>query len=98
MDYRAIRFAVSPPVARITLNRPEVLNAINEEMLREIIAACRRSAEDREVRVVVIDSACERAYSAGIDVDFVKDMHPWSGRWVPKLLHECFGTVRFTEK
>jgi enoyl-CoA hydratase len=97
-DYQTILFTKDPPVARITLNRPEVLNAINDVMLREIIDACHRVAEDREVRVIVFDSACERAFSAGIDVGFVKDMHPWFGRWVPQLLHECFGTVRFTEK
>ncbi len=98
MNYKTILFTEDPPLARITLNRPEVLNAINDVMLREIIDACRRVAEDREVRVIVFDSACERAFSAGIDVGFVKDMHPWFGRWVPQLLHECFGTVRFTEK
>lgn len=98
MEYKTILYTKSPPLARITLNRPEVLNAINDVMLKEVIAVCRQIADDREVRVVVFDSACGRAFSAGIDVDFVKDMHPWFGRRVPKLLHECFGTVRFIEK
>ncbi|MDD5466584.1 MAG: enoyl-CoA hydratase/isomerase family protein [Anaerolineales bacterium] len=98
MEYKTILYTKSPPLARITLNRPEALNAINDVMLKEIIAVCRQIADDSEVRVVVFDSACGRAFSAGIDVDFVKDMHPWFGRWVPKLLHECFGTVRFIEK
>lgn len=93
-----ILFTKDGPVARLTLNRPEVLNAINDVMLREIIDACRRIAEDREVRVAVIDAAGDRAFSAGIDVGFARDLHPWFGRWIPKLLHECFGTVRSTEK
>lgn len=98
MDYEAIVFAKKEHVARITLNRPKVLNAIDDKMLREIIDACKEIARDQEIRAVVVDSACERAFSAGIDVGFAKDMHPWFGRWIPKLLHECFCTVRFTEK
>jgi enoyl-CoA hydratase len=98
MGYQTIRFRKEGARATITLNRPGVLNAINDVMLRELIDACKKIAEDRDINVAVIDSECGRAFSAGIDVGFVKDMHPWFGRWVPKLLHECFSTVRFTEK
>ena len=98
MGYQTIRFRKEGARATVTLTRPAVLNAINDVMLHELIDVCKKIAEDRDIYVAVIDSECGRAFSAGIDVGFVKDMHPWFGRWVPKLLHECFSTVRFTEK
>jgi enoyl-CoA hydratase len=54
-------------IATITLNRPERLNAINEEMRKEIIAACDDLAYDGSISVVVLKGA-GRAFSAGHDI------------------------------
>jgi len=98
MDYQAIVFTKTLPIARITLNRPQVLNAINGVMLREITDACQHIAQDRAVRVVVMDSACERAFSAGIDVAYVKDLDAWDARRVGQELHATFSAMRTLEK
>ena len=59
-----------PRVARITLNRPERLNAIGKDMPREIREAVRWAEADTEVHVIVLDGA-GRAFCAGYDlVDF----------------------------
>jgi len=59
-----------PRVARITLNRPERLNAIGQDMPREIREAVRWAEADDEVHVIVLDGA-GRAFCAGYDlVDF----------------------------
>jgi len=59
-----------PRIARITLNRPERLNAIAEDMPAEIRAAVRWAEQDDEVHVIVLDGA-GRAFCAGYDlVDF----------------------------
>ncbi|MDP2626506.1 MAG: enoyl-CoA hydratase-related protein, partial [Candidatus Rokubacteria bacterium] len=63
MSYETIRYAVQDGVATITLNRPEVLNAINRAMLAEIRAAVAALQEDAAVRVAVLDSASPRAFS-----------------------------------
>ncbi len=98
MAYETIRYAVQEHVATITLNRPEVLNAINAVMLREIQAAVGELQADRQVRVAVVDSASPRGFSAGIDVAFVKDLDPLGSREVGRLLHETFGAIRFAKK
>ncbi len=86
------------PIARITLNRPEILNALNAAMLAEIRAALAEIAADETVRVIVLGSASERAFSAGIDVAYVKDLDAWGAREVGKALHATFGAVRTLEK
>ena len=54
-------------IARITLNRPEVMNAISLEMPREIAAAVARAEEDDGVHVMVLSGAGD-AFCAGYDL------------------------------
>lgn len=98
MEYSTILFTPNPPLARITLNRPQVLNAINGMMLNEIRAALDVSASDHSIRVVILDSIIERAFSAGIDVAYVKDLDAWGARRIGQELHATFGAVRTFEK
>jgi enoyl-CoA hydratase len=55
------------PAAWITLNRPDKLNALSFELVREFREAIRRAAEDDEAKVVVVTGA-GRAFSAGFDM------------------------------
>jgi len=65
-----VRYRVAGAVAEITLNRPEVLNAINGAVHRGILAALDRAAGDDTVRVVVLRGS-GRAFSAGGDLKAV---------------------------
>ncbi len=85
-------------IARLTLNRPETLNALNGAMLAEIRAALDEIAQDVSLRVVVVDSASARAFSAGIDVAYVKDLDAWGARRIGQELHATFGALRVLEK
>jgi 2-(1,2-epoxy-1,2-dihydrophenyl)acetyl-CoA isomerase len=62
-----IRVDDSGPVGRITLHRPEVLNALNVEMADAFLAACQRLTAAPQVRVIVIEGA-GRAFMAGGDI------------------------------
>ena len=55
-------------IAWITLNRPQAMNAINDEMRAQLPKALRAADADPEVRVMVIQGAGERAFCAGADV------------------------------
>ena len=59
--------AAHPRIARITLNRPDRLNAIGRDMPGEIRAAVRWAEDDDEVHVIVLDGA-GRAFCAGYDL------------------------------
>jgi enoyl-CoA hydratase/carnithine racemase len=64
---------VAEGVARVTLNRPEVRNALNEALLRELESALRRLEDDSAARVVVLRGAGDRAFCAGADLKKVAD-------------------------
>jgi 2-(1,2-epoxy-1,2-dihydrophenyl)acetyl-CoA isomerase len=67
MEYRAIVFEIDRGVARITLNRPDVANALNLEMAQDLFHASLRCDEDASVRAVLLTGA-GRAFCAGGDL------------------------------
>ncbi len=85
-------------ILRITLNRPDILNALNAEMLEEIHAAVIAAEADESVRVLLVDSASDRSFSAGIDVAYVKDMDAFGSRAMGQLLHKVFLGLRTVKK
>src|SRR5690349_18663204 len=67
MDYRTIRYEQLGAVARITANRPEVLNAQSRVMILELDAAFRAASEDDATRVIIVAGAGAH-FSAGHDL------------------------------
>jgi enoyl-CoA hydratase/carnithine racemase len=67
LGLESIVYEKAPPRATITLNRPEVLNAFDFRMLREIARACEDASWDDDVRVVVVTGA-GRAFCVGADL------------------------------
>lgn len=67
MAYQRILFEKKDSIAKITLNRPDKLNAIDEETLLDLQAALAEIERDDSIRVVVLAST-GRAFSAGADL------------------------------
>lgn len=59
------------PVATVTLNRPDVHNAFNEDLTKELMEAFKSFNEDKETRVVVLTGA-GKSFSAGADLNYMK--------------------------
>ena len=68
MDYHHILVEVEDRVKVITMNRPEVLNAMNHRLDEELYHAVMSANEDDGVGCIVITGAGERAFSAGGDI------------------------------
>lgn len=66
--YNTILLEKANGVGTITLNRPDVYNAINDEISFELQAALKDVAKDSEVRVVVFTAAGEKAFCSGQDL------------------------------
>ena len=67
LGFETIVYEKAPPRATITLNRPDVLNAFDFRMLREIARACEDASWDDEIRVVVV-TGNGRAFCVGADL------------------------------
>ena len=57
LGFEKIVYEKAPPRATITFNRPEILNAFDFQMLRELARACEDASWDDEIRVVVLTGA-----------------------------------------
>lgn len=68
MAYETIRFETEGPLAWITLNRPDKLNAISRAMVRELDQALDAALGDESVRVILLNGE-GRAFSAGFDLE-----------------------------
>ena len=76
MNYQAIKTDRADRVAVITLDRPEVLNAMSLQLVREVDHALTEMEHDDDVGVVVITGAGERAFSAGADIHENRELSP----------------------
>ncbi len=77
MAYETIRYELTDGIATITLNRPNVHNAMNERMREELTGCFGELAQSPEARVIVVSGAGERAFSAGADIrEFVAPQVP----------------------
>ena len=83
--FQTIQYRVADGVAHLVFNRPASLNAINPQMMREIIAAAGLINADPAVRVAILSGAGGRAFSAGHDL---KERDPG-----PALHHQAIASI-----
>ena len=93
MSYETVKWEQDGGVGRITLNRPDSLNAWTGRLGRELGQAVNEDAAAQEVRAVLITGA-GRGFSSGADLKEGFDPHPDDGRPdVARELHEVYHPV-----
>lgn len=89
-----IEIARDAEVAIVTLNRPEVLNAVDEALRSAFVETMQALDRDENVRAVVLTGAGDRAFSAGQDLDMALTLTAENvGDWFRKL-KLFYGAVR----
>lgn len=63
-------------IRTITINRPDVLNALNQQVLQELSGALDEVTAAKSIRAIVITGAGEKAFVAGADISAMKKMRP----------------------
>src|SRR6204780_3485032 len=80
MAYDNLLFEVSEQIARITFNRPNVLNALNRKTMDELGDCLKRVRADDAIRVLILTGAGEKAFVAGADINELSQQTPVNGR------------------
>ena len=73
MEYHNLIVEKEGPLTLVTLNRPEVRNALDMATWREIDGVIGELEADSQVRVVIITGAGEKAFAAGADIRFMRE-------------------------
>ncbi len=74
MSYETLLVETEGPIRTVTVNRPEVLNALSTKVFEEVGDVMDRTAGDSDVRVVVLKGAGEKSFVAGADIKEMADM------------------------
>ena len=85
--FETIKTEKKDNIAIITLNRPTKLNAMNELCLDELYKSMIDFEKDNEVRVIIIQGAGEKAFSAGADINELANatpefIEPYNRKWL----------------
>jgi enoyl-CoA hydratase/3-hydroxyacyl-CoA dehydrogenase len=91
-SYKDIIFEKKPPIAWVTLNRPDRLNAISITLIEEVGDVLDKLWDDDEIRVVVVTGAGDRAFCAGADISMFQGQKPGS------IFHVIRKIVEVTQK
>ncbi|MCB9855043.1 MAG: enoyl-CoA hydratase/isomerase family protein [Phycisphaerales bacterium] len=96
-DFKLIKYEKRDLRAIVTFNRPDVLNAVNGDMLVELNAAFQDASWDDDVRVLILTGAGDRAFCTGADVkeqaeEFVNKPNTY-WKWMG-LFIECHERLR----
>lgn len=94
-SFQTVLYETDSSTARITLNRPEVLNALNAVAVAELTSAFQRARADAEIRGVILTGAGDRAFIAGADISEIARSTPieaersaWAGQELMNLIDD----------
>jgi len=68
MEYKNIILTKKEKIAYITINRPEVLNALNDATIEELNCAFYEIKTDKKIKALIITGAGDKAFVAGADI------------------------------
>jgi enoyl-CoA hydratase len=80
VSYENLRLESADGLARITIDRPKVLNALNRATLEELSDALGSVHEDDAARVLIVTGAGPKAFVAGADINELAEMQPMGAK------------------
>lgn len=94
MDYKNILLEVNEGIAKITFNRPKVLNAMSYDVMNELSFALHECDQNDAVKALILTGAGEKAFVAGADIS---QMQESTSVDIMKLMELGQNTLRFLE-
>ena len=85
-------------IAIIKINRPDVLNALNKEVIAELYRAIDIVALDDSIKVVIITGTGVRSFCAGADIRYVVNINPIEAERYANLIHTLLNKIENLEK
>ena len=91
-------FQTNSDVAIIQINRPDVLNALDEEVATELYTAIDIAGADNKIKVIIITGTGERSFSAGGDIRYVVNIDSTQAERYATFIHNLLNKIENLEK
>lgn len=98
MEFKNTLYEKGDGIATVTINRPQVLNALNPDTVQEISARLDDAMKDEAIHVIVITGAGDRAFSAGADLNIMQGISASKAREFSRGGQEVFEKVETLDK
>ena len=92
MKFETILYDIREGICTITINRPKALNAMNNQVLNELLSAIRQVENDDSVKVVILTGE-GRAFVSGADIEFMKNLSTKEGLAFADLGHRVMDSL-----
>lgn len=80
MTYQTLIFEIRDGVAFVTVNRPDKLNALNDQVMLELADAAERIATETEIKGAILTGAGPKSFVAGADIGDLSRQGPFDGK------------------
>ncbi len=91
--YKTLIYEKKENIGLLTINRPEKMNAISQELTAELSLLLDEIENDDELRVIVITGAGDKAFVAGADINELVDRDARLGRRISRERQEIFSRI-----
>jgi enoyl-CoA hydratase len=98
MDFNNLTYSVEEGICTITVNRPDKLNALNQETINEIRTAFDAAEDDDEVKGIILTGAGPKAFVAGADIAEFAEFTPNQAKKMAENGHRTFDTIEHCHK
>src|ERR1700739_1434231 len=79
MPYQNLIFEKKDHIGTLTFNRPKLLNALNRQTMDELSALLTEARDDRDIHVLILTGAGDKAFIAGADINELARLTPMTG-------------------
>ncbi len=94
MAYNTIIFKIREGIATIIFNRPEILNALSTEALKEFSNALDEIHANEDIRVLILTGAGEKSFVAGADIKEFLTFNPLKAKSFSEMGHSLMNKLR----
>ena len=98
MGFETLLVEKTGGIMKITLNRADKLNALNQQTIKDLDAAFQDVYDDPDVKAVILTGAGEKAFAAGADIGEFKELNYMNGRKFAEYGQEVFHKIEDSPK
>lgn len=93
MNFETLIYEQNGHIGTLTINRPNALNALNETVLKELKSFAEQAKTQKDLRVLIITGAGEKAFVAGADIKAMQSMSAQQAEDFSNMAQAAFNAI-----